>query len=174
MLADYPLGSNQSDITFSNIPGTFRHIRVLGKLRSDRASGGESVGIRLNGDSTSSNYYSGRAIVSFDSANAEEVVTSEHMGASYWSLTGCCGDNAPSNAFGSIDYFFADYVSNQNKSISCLGEHLDTTASEGMKIELAAGSWADTSPIRSIQLYPLAGGTVWLAGSRATLYGMSS
>ena len=56
------LTGSQSSITFSSIPGTYKHLQIRGVLRGDRANTGEIVGVQFNGDTTAANYASHRLI----------------------------------------------------------------------------------------------------------------
>jgi hypothetical protein len=168
-LVDVLLGADAADITFSSIAQAFRHLRIVGSLRSDRSAVGESVGIQINGD-TGNNYYSHRAVHSYTSG----WVTSEQIGASFISLGGVVGNTAPAGIWGNVDYALLDYTSlNIAKSMQSFAAYVTTLVSDGPRVEFAGGSWIKTpyAAVTSIKLYPAAGGTVWLAGSRVTLYG---
>jgi len=173
MLGDKTLVASAADITLDKIPNRYRHLRLIARLRSDRADTGESVGMRFNGD-TGNNYYSCRARWANDGAGGLTVVSSERFADSFMSLTGAVGANAPANVFGVVDYTIVDYAATaSNKSICSYGGNTKTVISGGQELELASGTWASTAAIVSILLYPAAGGTVWVANSRATLYGLA-
>lgn len=52
------LGGSAGSIDFSSIPSVFKHLRIIARLRSDRASQSlDQLGVRFNGDSGSNYHY---------------------------------------------------------------------------------------------------------------------
>lgn len=175
LIEDVLLESAQQDITFADIPSHFRHLRIIGHLRSDGGSGdgGESVALRMNGD-TGNNYDSNRARIN----NVDGLVTSERLQDDFMSLTGVLGVNAVADHFGIVDYFISNYLSSTFKAIVAVSHNTRTHAAGGATAEISGGTYHSSSPITEIKIFPAvswAGGGAqdnWDIGSRLTLYGI--
>jgi hypothetical protein len=159
------LGSSQASITFSNLgdfASTYKHLQLRVVLRSDRGSNIERVDIQYNGD-TATNYSvhelqgTGSAVGSVAYTNTNTIYSGYVTGAS--NLT---------NVFGSHVIDILDpYSTTKNTTQRSLGGYSATTP----YVLMFSGAWRNTAAISSILIKPF-GGTVWVTGSRFSLYGI--
>lgn len=159
-IATTTLGSNQSTITFSGIPQTFKHLQLRILARTDRAADDkDSANIRFNGDS-GTNY--SQKVLSSNGASVSAANTSG--GTSISTIATASATGASANVFGYsvIDIF--DYANtNKNKTVFSLTGTL--------LAQLSIGSWQNTSAVTSITILPNVGSN-FVANSRFALYGI--
>ena len=168
ILGDQKLAAAANNIAFSGIPNAFRHLRMIGGLRSDVAGTGEALFIQLN-DDAGNNYDSTRTNLFGDGT----VTASNRLSDALWSLGGAVGNTAPASHFGAIDVFFPDYAGVTFKTAVQVGHAVADHAAGDISVNVAGGTWHSTAIIFKILAYPGLG-TNWIAGSRLTLYGLSS
>ena len=170
-IEDKLLAADAPNIEFVNIPQTFRHLRTISALRSDRAAFGESIFMRMNGD-TGPNYWSLQVRI----FNPGILVTSERIADTVLSVLSAVGDTSASGVFRPSDLFISNYtIVGQAKSMFGYSGSMGDSAAGETQLVIATGTWragASTPAITSMLFYPGAGGTVWKAGSRITLYGL--
>lgn len=159
------------------VPPAYRHLRVVGTLRSNGSSagadGGDSVGFQMNGD-TGNTYFSSRRRNYTNSSGESLMVSSEQMNSTFLSLGGVLSNDAPANSFGTIDYFIPNYAEDANlKTIVTQAGNVRSTGSGGAQYEFGTGHWNSTSPISKLRFFPGAHGNAWMPGSRLTVYGLS-
>ena len=153
-IATTTLGSAQSDITFSSIPGTFTDLVLI---VTGRQSGGSDVPfLRFNG--TTTGYSSIRL-----RGNGAAVAAGRQGGSGMW-----LGDNsaiATQPALVTANIF--SYAGSTNKSV--LGS-INADSNGAGFLSRAAGIWMNTAAITSLTWS--AGTDTWIAGTTATLYGI--
>ena len=159
------LTGNQSSITFSSIPSTYKHLQIRGILRGDRANTGEIVGVQYNGDTTTSNYVSHRLIG--DGTNAAASSQASGTYSSSW-VTHIPGASSTASIFGPVVMDILDYAtSNKNRVGRSLGGDVggDKIAWFGSQL------WLSTAAITSITFVPIFGSN-FVQYSRLALYGI--
>jgi len=172
-IATTTVGSGgQSTITFSSIPGTYKHLQIRGSGQSSRATFGfDDVIIRFNGD-TGTNYarhylggsgsaaYSGAANTPATYIYTDSIIGSSTAGASF---------------FGGFVMDIFDYTStSKNKTVRTIGgiDLNGTVGGEGGRITLNSGLWfATPAAITSITLNT-SSGTNFNQHSSFALYGI--
>lgn len=165
-IADILLGAPAALIDFTSIPATFAHLRVVCSLRGDTAVTGLATNVRFNND-VAANYSSE---LHTDSINVAAI--SESLAATSGRLGRCPGSTAPALEFATTIHEIADYRSvAKHKNGVAQTSSRETAASGGMNLEIEAISWfAAVAVINQITIFPSSGN--FIAGSRATLYGM--
>lgn len=157
------LGSDQASIDLTSIPGTFTDLLLVTSLRSNRSGPDteDSGKIEFNGSSANFSYRWLRGDGSSASSNS---------GTNNLLLQNQNNANTTSNTFTNAQLYIANYTSSANKSVSVdsAGENNATAAFAS----ILAGLWSNSAAITSIAIKPNVG-TAWVAGSSATLYGIT-
>lgn len=168
VIAETILGSAAASITFSSIPGTYRHLRLVYQLRSDRAGASTDVLLmRFNGD-TGANYDWIEQL-----GNNVTGSVSNGIGASSIRTANITGATASSGfaAGGTIDipnYAGTDFSTNVEQA----GGMKATNAAADIFTDRHSGFWRSAAAITSVTLLPSAGPN-FIAGSTVTLYGIA-
>jgi hypothetical protein len=149
-IATVSVGSGgASDITFSSIPSTFKHLQIRGIARSDVANSDiESLAIRLNSDSGSNYAYhllQGNGATA--SAAGASSVAAGIVGAEP-------GNSHTSGIFGGYVIDILDYANtSKTKTIRSLGG-VDTNnnGTEKGQVRLSSTLWNSTTAVNQITL----------------------
>jgi hypothetical protein len=162
LIASSTVGSGgAASILFSSIPSTYTDIVVKLSVRSDRASVGPSIGVKINGSllNLTSRILSGSGAAA-SSASYSDAYIGDATGA-----------NATSSTFSNQEVYFPNYAGSTNKSYSAdsAGENNATTA----YLTLSAGLWSQTSAITSLEFYDRGVGN-FVQYSTAYLYGVKN
>lgn len=165
VIAAQVLGGSAANITFSNIPGAFRHLEITTLLRSAVAGEFDAAFLRFNGDS--GNNYHRREVVMHASY-------ASNAGRSQSSLYGVRaeGNTATANRVSNGIIHIPFYASSKLKGMfshSFSGGNV--SADTDIMLNFNAGFWDNTAPITSVALLPALGAN-WLAGCQAVLYGV--
>lgn len=148
-------------ISFTSIPSTYTDLKIVTSARTNRADVKDYVSLRLNGstvnDSCRNLSGDGTSAVS----DTESVIT----------IIATNSATATASVFGNSEFYIPNYRSSNYKSSSMDGVS-ENNATEA-RAQLAAGLWADVSPVTSIDLVPYIG-TLFLEHTTATLYGIKS
>ena len=152
-IATVTVGSGgASDITFSSIPSTYKHLQIRMIAKNGTSSGFEtSVLAQFNSDATYTNYF-GRHLLYGDGATAAAAAnnTSGYVGA----FAGIMDQQATANTFGVSVLDILDYTNtNKNKVTRSL---CGTDRNGAGTIALGSGLWINTAAITSIKLVPFA------------------
>jgi hypothetical protein len=139
-IATVSLGANQTTITFSSIPSTFKHLQVRGFLRTSSGVNNHDLYIRMNGD-TGSNYTHHSVRGDGSNANAEGYASQVRM----WLNRAAPAD---SNIFGGVVIDILDYT-NTNKYTTMRGLSGQDRNGAG-QISLNSGVWMNTSAVTSL------------------------
>lgn len=152
-IASTTLGSNQSDITFSTIPGTYTDLILVvnGYQTVD-----DNVFLQFNGD-TGANY---SATILYGNGT---TVTATRLSGSNEIRLGGIGNSDRGNAIYSIQNY-----SNNTTNKTVLGR----TNFPSSLVQTRVGLWRNTSPITSVKVGSLSGNFV--SGSTFSLYGIAA
>jgi hypothetical protein len=154
---------NQSTVGFSSIPSTYKHLQLRLISKDNRVATGDSIQIRLNGD-TGSNY-SYHGIVGNGSTTDISALASTTAFEFYRSA----GNSGTTNVFGAMVLDIIDYTNtNKNKTVKALA---GADWNGGGEIWLNSGAWYSTSAVNSITLIPT-NGSAFLMYSHFALYGI--
>jgi len=156
------LVSNQTTITFSNIPQTYTDLRLLVSARST-ATGQVRRYVNVNINSSSSPqtyvrsiaYSTNNTVTDFDNVNSNYLVMTT--------------DGADSGVFGIGELYFINYSGSTNKAVTCTSGALSSGNSEHM-IGIWGATRSTTTAITSLQFTCEIGDFV--AGSVFSLYGI--
>jgi len=139
-----------ASVTFSSIPGTYKHLQIRGIMRSSRATfGNGGSNYQFNGD-TGNNYSWHSINGDGSSATARNATTTYRIATNSNAESG-----ASANTFGTIVFDILDYANtNKYKTTRALaGVDINgTVAGYGGIIELVSGNWRSTSAITSITI----------------------
>jgi len=156
-----------SNITFSSIPSTYKHLQIRGIAKTNRATySNDNIKLQFNGDSSSS-YNSHNVYGDGSSAGANAFAWT----AQYYS--GSVGAQLITNNFGAVIIDILDYAdSNKYKTTRVLGgfDNNNTGTDKGI-IALNSGLWRSTSAITSV-IISAAEGTGLQELSTFALYGI--
>jgi hypothetical protein len=158
-------GSVAASITFSSIPGTYRHLFLTLVARGDTGSNVEAL-MQLNAD-TGANY-----VYSATSATDTSVTDSVASGSgTSFDLRYCVGTSDLASSATCFQLTFYDYArTSWHKSYSGHGSHIyGLTAPADQRFQLLEGQWQNTAAITSIKLFLSSGN--WAINTVATLWG---
>lgn len=152
-------------ITFSSIPGTFKHLEIRGIARSS-VSGITYDDIYLRVNSVSSGYTS-HLLQGYASSTQTTGMTSGSQMSIFSATT---GPSASSNMMGVSLIYIPDYANtSRNKTLwSWSGVELNTTSSA---VSLSSAMYTSSSAITSIDILCLGGGS-WTTATTFALYGI--
>lgn len=154
-LATTTLGSTDTSVTFGSIPGTYRDLVLVAAITSNVTT---DIDFRFNGSSAS--VYS-QVIMSADgSSDYSPSGSGTYLRPTYYGgATAAVGNNVIMQI---MDYSATD----KHKSI------LSRTSNANDGVDAAAGRFAVTDPITSIEIFNISG-RIWQIGSTFSLYGIA-
>lgn len=166
-IADTLLGGSAGNITFSNIPGNYKALKMEIQARTDTVATNATILLQFNGDAGAN--YDGQNITA-NNANP--------TGASFVAaVNGVAGVVLAANATrgaaaGVITITIPNYASTTfEKSYHAESGCIDSASANNFT-RLDTVNWRNTAAINSIKLFP-SGGANFVAGTRATLYGLT-
>jgi hypothetical protein len=160
-------GVNQ--VTFNDIPQTYKHLQIRGIARSTKNADGRSAFyLQLNSDNAV-NYSSHNLIGDGTSASSDAVTTQPYMLGVSWMLPSA---TATANVFGGFILDILDYANTSKyKTVrNIIGSDFNSTTPLPGRIGLESSSWRNTDAITSIKFYTDSGN--WAQYSRFSLYGI--
>lgn len=145
---------SNSTVTFSSIPATYKHLQ----LRALFTSGGNSIQLRLNGDSATN--YSNHNLYATASAAAVDAFTNQTS-----ALLGNWYGGFPNNNFpGVMIVDILDYASTDKfKTVKAVGG-MDNNNDIAPWVGYGSGLWRDTSAVTSLSIPINVTGTFALYG----------
>ena len=157
------LTGNQSTITFSSIPSTYKHLQLRFIAKTDRAETDDYVLMKLNSDATANYSWhiirgNGSAAIAGGSANASNIRL-EYAAS---------GNSGASNIFAASVLDILDYADTNKYKTTRILNGMDLNGSGW--IYFSSGNWRSTSAITSITLTP-SFGTNFMQYSSFALYG---
>jgi hypothetical protein len=161
------LTSNQSSISFTSIPGTYKHLQVRGIARSSEAQPVTQCKLQFNSD-TGSNYTFHALFGNGSSAASEGYGTGVVNGVT--PVLRIPAATAASSLFGLTVIDILDYANtNKYKTVRSLNGY-DSNGSG--QVNLTSGLWTSTSAVTSIQITHQAGSAEFVQYSSLALYGI--
>ena len=153
---------SSASVTFSSIPGTYKHLQVRIVNRTTSTFDGDGYWY-INGDTTSSNYSyhvlrgNGSTVTSAGGANAGVIYGGLKM-----------GNGSTANAYSVSIIDILDYANtNKNKTVRILSGRQGS--SDPSAVAMFSGGWFSTAAINSLAFTS----DTWVNGSRFSLYGVS-
>lgn len=162
LIESQSLSASAASVTFSNIPQTYKTIKLAISSRSNRAVTANNLAITFNNSGTG---YSERLLrgdgASVISANQSIAVLDYFYSP---------GSSATSNTFSNIEITIPNYAGSTNKpvSIDAVTENNATTS----YLSIDAGLWSNSAAITSVKVEDESGGN-FVFGSTFTLYGLA-
>jgi hypothetical protein len=170
-IATVTVGSGgSSSISFSSIPGTFKHLqlRIFGRGLSSSADR-VSITVKVNSD-TGTNY-ANHALVGDGSAASGASAISQGVGANNYmaGLSAIVGSTGLASAFGVSIVDVLDYANtNKYKTLRSLtGQDQNSTSG---RLTFVSGLWQNTAAITTLDLNLESGS--WAQYSSIALYGI--
>ena len=163
-IATTTLTGNQTTITFSSIPSTYKHLQLRFIAKTDRADTDDYVLMKLNGDAAANYSWhvlrgNGSVAIAGGSANASNIRL-EYAAS---------GNSGASNIFAGSVLDILDYADTNKYKTTRILNGMDLNGSGW--IYLSSGNWRSTSAITSITLNP-SFGTNFMQYSSFALYGI--
>jgi hypothetical protein len=146
---------SSATITFSSIPGTYKHLQIRGIYRDTRTVNTIDVPIclRFNSDS-GANYISHELTGNGSSASAASSGTGDDKINIY---NAGVTDGTAANIVGASIIDIHDYASTtKNKTVRGFAGGDANTASTDFKVSLSSGLWINTAAITSITVFSTA------------------
>jgi hypothetical protein len=166
-IATTTLNSNQTTITFSSIPSTYKHLQLRILARTNRASNTQAnCLIEINSDS-GSNYYPYHSI---DGDGASATASANGSTGTNINVNRLSGSTATANIYGAIIVDFLDYQNtNKYKTTRSIGG-VDFNGSGA--INFSSGLWMSTSAINRLDITTISGTADFIQYSSFALYGI--
>lgn len=148
-IATVSVGSGgATDVTFSDIPGTYQHLQLRAIVReTNRSDTNSDLALQFNANSTAADYVIHWLIGNGTSASAGGETSRGNVG-SYRAMT---ADNATASVFGAAIIDILDYASSsKNKVVRSFQGHDRNGAGIG---GMTSGLWLSTNAITSIKVF---------------------
>lgn len=166
LISGQTLGSNASSVTFSSIPGTYKHLQLIchGASNFTSSSFYENVLGAFNGDTTSGNYISAYGF--YGSTTGSNTDLPKVIG-----VIGCQASVTGGPTAGSFSAMIPGYAdTNFRKNWQSLSTSYRSSSAK--YAITTVGTWTNTAAITSIVLTPQYG-TQFVTGSIFSLYGIN-
>lgn len=173
LISTQTLGSDAAQIDFSSIPGTYKGLRIVGLLRTDRASTADGVKIRVGSGSldTASNYRWMASIIRVGTTDLDVMDDDDDWIGEDAALNGfAAGSTAPSGYFLPVEVWLPGYADTAKQRVVSVRSSYQVVGSAG--VSDMQGVWENTAnAIDTIRFAPVSG-TVFVTGSTLALYGV--
>jgi hypothetical protein len=156
--------SVQTNLDFTAIPGTYKHLRLITMLKDTDTSGTTRCKVAFNSDTTAGNYYNG---------GFQFISTTGSAGSSFREAANNSfglGTRAAQTEFGSNVIDIWDYANSTRKKLC--GVRALSPASNDRHADHFSVFWNNTSPITSISMFTEVSSKQWSANCQAWLYGI--
>lgn len=165
VIAEQILSASAASVTFSSIPGTYRHLALVYVARSDRSGQAtDGMGLQVNGD-TAANYDSNGQLW------GDTTVTDANTGGTFLNAGNITGATATAGEVGLGVIFIGDYARNAwRKQVQTDGS---VQAGGGVRGFKYFGHWKSTAAVTSMTLLSTTGSNL-VSGSVLTLYGITN
>ena len=180
-VSDKPVGMYQiatvtnvgtATISFTNIPATYKHLRVMGLVRSGRAALSDSLSVRFG---------TGGGAVDAGANYTYSAITNTNTtlaGASLINATQCSGPiidgaNSAANSYNAIECFIPNYQSAYFKPVTWNATVILADGTLALTtFNIAASAWRNTGAITSMTFLGGNAASGMVVGSSLTLYGV--
>jgi len=167
LIASNVLTTATASVTFSSIPATYTDLVLRISTRVDRAiNGPHNCQLTVNGSATSD--YSQTNLAEFG-----VTINSTRASAAAFITTASTGNSTTANTFSSNEFYFPNYASAANKTLSLVDVVENNSAADfESAIAARAGLRSNTAAITSITLNT--NGYNYMVGSSFYLYGIKN
>lgn len=165
-IAETVLGSPAANITFSSIPGTYRHLLILWQGACSNVSGALTLQCQFNADTTTNydwiqNTFGGTGIAaSADSGTGGALIDCGAVGGT--TSTGTTGGRIEIHNYAATTL---------QKTLLALSTVKNANTAGNIFWKASGGHWRSTAAITSVKVFPSAGNLI--TGTTMTLYGWS-
>jgi len=166
-IAQVVCASSQATISFSSIPAGFTNLMIMISGRDTKTTVGDSeVKLEINGDTTSGHYLASQYVQGGNAVASAGLISSASTGSVICSIPGSLNN---ANTVGSAAIFIPNYSGTtfyktaHSQAYEQYGASSDTMQNWGF-------TWLSAAAINALLL--TAGGTAFVNGTTATLYGM--
>jgi hypothetical protein len=172
-IAETELGSAATTVDLTDIPGTFKDLLLVGRLRTDRSAVNDDVLLQLGSssgiDSTSGNYNWHQ--YRLGDSNVESAGFSTQTSITLTSSTAPAG-TATAGAWAQLELTIFDYANvTYNRQVQ--GQISAYQVSANRRISVFHGQWLNTADaVARIRLLPGTGPN-FVTGSKIRLYGLT-
>lgn len=170
LISSLVLGSPATDFTFSSIPGSYNHLRLVVVARSSESQPAESFAVQFNGD-TGANY-DAMALWGSNATGGGSHTSGASSLTSIGSLDlpgATATANVPGRLTLEIPCYSQSVFSKTGSWEAGFNDPLTLAAHTGVNRQEIL--WRSTDPITSIKVFPVFGPD-FIAGSSAYLYGI--
>lgn len=160
-----------SSVTFSSIPGTYKHLQIRSLYRDTSTSTGNVAPLYIVFNADGGNNYAYRTV---GGASSTTTPTASYVASTSWmrvSFAGICAYNTAGLYGASIVDILSYSSSAINKTIRYIAGGDINGSSTGNGVAMGSGLWMNTNAITSITVYAGNGG--FASGSTLALYGIS-
>lgn len=167
VISDQTLGAAAATIDFSSIAGTYKHVHMTVMGRSDTAANNTFCYVQVNGDSTAS--YTRAQINSVNNSLTGQELTNDTA----MFLMSVPGATPAAGLVCSAQATWLYYAGTTFHK-QMIAQTMETESASDVTLisqRMIGSSWRSTAAITRLTLTLGAGN--WIAGSRATLYGIS-
>lgn len=161
LIASVTLAADAATVTFSNIPQSYRHLRLMAAIRSSLAAGTDDVALRINGDAVSGNYFWKRLIGGTGTAVSADTGT----GVASMVVGKCAADSNTAAEFSGLVVDLPGYSTAKFQNVTAQSSETNDY------VVLGSGAHYVAGPTTSVTLF-VANGNV-RAGSLLSLYGFA-
>jgi len=168
LIEDVELGAPAATIDFQNIPDTYKHLVIEYSLRTDRAAEeNDAILLRFNNSAVGYDYL--RSAIYHNA----QLASAEGLNASAIEVDYAPAATGQANSFSSGSVRIHDYTDGSRLPTALTqNAYLRTRTSGKLYVGQSFGQWRTQAVVSRITLLPEFG-TNFVAGSRATLYGIS-
>lgn len=166
-LDEQTLAADGPSLTFAAIDGSYSHLKIVLRARSTRATANDTARLQFNAD-TATNYYSQTLYgLGATATSAEFLIVASGL-AGY-----CTAASDAAGLFALSEVTIAYYAATtQSKAWFSDGIDPEALTTGTIRRFIAGGVWNSTAAIAQVLMFPLTGPN-FLAGTRATLYGIT-
>lgn len=167
-IAESVLGVVTASVTFSSIPGTYRHLMVVWSGRGDNATASVGLIMQANGD-TGANYDS--ELYQFHGSSSGPFVL-ESIGTATPTIGDMCAASATASFAGGGVIEIQNYAGTTfMKQATGRSAFKTANATGNVNHEVESWFWRNSAAINALKLFPSAGN--FTAGTVLQLYGMN-
>jgi hypothetical protein len=165
---DTTLAVDTANFDFTAIPSSYAHLALYLYLRGDVAGAFTQVDLRINNDS-GTNYSLQETHSATTAIAAANTIANNNPQLGF-----APGNTAPANVFGAMIVDFLNYATTtSHKFAVSRSQSVNANSNGNIQNQSSALYWAAVAAINRLTIYPSSGAN-WMAGSRATLFGISA
>jgi hypothetical protein len=160
-----------ASVTFSSIPGTYKHLQIRTLYRDTTTSAGQVAPLYIGFNSDSGNNYAYRTV---GAASNTGTISASYVASTSWMRISFAGIGAYNTAglYGASIIDILSYSSSTiNKTIRYITGGDINGSSAGNGTAMGSGLWMNTNAITSITIS--AGNSGFASGSTIALYGIN-